>query len=167
MDEALVERWNDVVDEFDRVYVLGDVAINKRALPTLLRLKGKKVLIPGNHDIFGAKEYLKYFEDIRGYKVVDGKDGPRAIMSHIPIHDESVGRFVINIHGHLHANVVSREVWQGKWVDDTIPPTLVDAERFIAEPDPRFVCVSAEHVDYTPVLVEEVIAKAHQALLIR
>jgi calcineurin-like phosphoesterase family protein len=164
MDAALIERWNSVVEEFDRVYILGDVAINKRALPLLDQLNGKKVIVLGNHDIFGAKEYLKYVDDVRGSKVVDGPEGPRAILTHIPIHERSIGRFVVNIHGHLHSNVVEREVWKGYWSDDTVPLTLVDGDRFEDEPDPRYVCVSAEHIDYTPVLLEEVIAEAHAKL---
>jgi calcineurin-like phosphoesterase family protein len=52
MDEALIENWNKVVKPNSRVYHLGDVVINRRALPTLYRLNGDKVLIKGNHDIF-------------------------------------------------------------------------------------------------------------------
>src|SRR5574343_996511 len=38
MDEALVKNWNSVVGPKDKVYHLGDVAINKRCLQTLSRL---------------------------------------------------------------------------------------------------------------------------------
>lgn len=50
MDEALIERWNKVVRPKDKVYNLGDVVINRKALKTLERLNGDKVLIRGNHD---------------------------------------------------------------------------------------------------------------------
>lgn len=80
MNEKLIENWNKVVTPFDKVYVMGDVCINKKFLPLLNEMNGKKVLIPGNHDIFEAKEYLKYFDDIRGYMVKDN-----IIFSHIPI----------------------------------------------------------------------------------
>lgn len=143
MDAEIIRRWNAVVEPHDRVYVLGDVVMNKRALPVLEALNGKMVLIPGNHDIFKATEYLKYFEDIRGYKVVDGPDGPRAILSHIPIHAECLGRYQLNIHGHLHSN--------------SLPLKLGDHD---GPRDPRYVCVSAEQIDYTPVLLENVIAES-------
>ena len=45
MDEDMVRMWNEIVAPNDRVYHLGDVVINRRCLPTLNRLNGKKVLI--------------------------------------------------------------------------------------------------------------------------
>lgn len=97
MDEEMVKRWNEVVKPTDKVYHLGDVVINRRALTILNRLNGDKVLIRGNHDIFKIKDYLPYFRDVRGYHVLD-----KMIFSHIPIHPESKGRFTANVHGHLH-----------------------------------------------------------------
>lgn len=87
MDEFMVKNWNETVKPQDTVYHLGDVVINRRALPILDRLAGRKVLVKGNHDIFKLKDYVKYFDDIRAYKVmpVDG-----IICSHIPIHPESL-----------------------------------------------------------------------------
>jgi calcineurin-like phosphoesterase family protein len=128
MDEVLVQRWNETVRPIDTVYVLGDVAINRRCLPILSRLNGKKNLIKGNHDIFQMKDYVPHFKDIRAYHYIDGY-----MMSHIPIHTESLGRYKCNIHGHIH----DREV---------LLPTVI--ERRI---DARYLCVSVEHIDYTPI----------------
>src|SRR5574343_530799 len=86
----------------DKVYHLGDVAINKRCLQTLSRLNGDKVLIKGNHDIFQLKEYLPYFRDIRAYHVLD-----RFILSHIQVHESQKERFKGNIHGHLHEKTLT------------------------------------------------------------
>lgn len=99
MDEAMVEYWNETVRPNDKVYHLGDVVINRRALPTLAKLNGDKVLIKGNHDIFRLHEYTPYFRDIRAYHHMD-----KFIMSHIPVHESQKGRWRGNIHGHLHAN---------------------------------------------------------------
>ena len=101
MDEAMVKAWNERVRPNDKVYHLGDVVINRRALNTLHRLNGDKVLIKGNHDIFRLEDYTPFFRDIRGYHVLNGM-----ILSHIPVHEESLGRFGVNIHGHLHARRV-------------------------------------------------------------
>ena len=38
MDEAMVELWNDTVKPTDKVYHLGDVVINRKALSILHRL---------------------------------------------------------------------------------------------------------------------------------
>ena len=53
MDEALIENWNSRVHKNDDVYILGDL-IYKSARPPeeyLSRLRGKKHLIFGNHDL--------------------------------------------------------------------------------------------------------------------
>jgi calcineurin-like phosphoesterase family protein len=97
------------------------------------------VLIRGNHDIFRDDEYREYFRELRAYHVMNGM-----ILSHIPIHPESLGRFGVNIHGHLHANRVMMEP-VGKYGIPVI--------------DPRYHCVCVEQTDYTPILFEDVIKR--------
>jgi len=99
MDETMIQRWNEVVKPHDRVYHLGDVVINRKFLPTMDRLNGKKVLIKGNHDIFKLKDYTPYFEDIRSYQVWNDM-----IFSHIPLSVDALERFKFNVHGHTHTN---------------------------------------------------------------
>ncbi len=136
-DEHLVKQWNSVVGERDRVYHLGDVVINRKALTILDRLNGKKVLIKGNHDIFNLKDYSKYFDDIRAYKVMP-KHG--IILSHIPIHPDCMARWKVNIHGHLHQNKI--EYLDFKDQNDLLGDL---------KPNPRYRCISVEHLDdYTP-----------------
>lgn len=98
-DDTIVDNWNSVVRPQDKIYHLGDVVIHKRFLSTLERCNGHKRLIRGNHDIFPTKEYLKYFDEIYGCRVLDNM-----IFTHIPIHADCLSRFKINVHGHLHAN---------------------------------------------------------------
>jgi calcineurin-like phosphoesterase family protein len=143
MDEFLVKAWNDVVGPKDRVNLLGDVVINRRCLPTLGRLNGRIRLVKGNHDIFKLSDYLPYVDDICAYHVTAG-----VIMSHIPIHTESLGRFKVNIHGHLHAHRVMREHWD----DQQVIPLIV--------PDLRYVCVSVEQTDWRPITLEEAISRS-------
>jgi len=52
MNHALIERWNEVVDQDDTVWVLGDVALGQIAstLPLVGALHGHKLLLAGNHD---------------------------------------------------------------------------------------------------------------------
>lgn len=104
MDEALIARWNAVVRPTDRVYLLGDVVMNRRALPTIGRLNGDKVLVKGNHDVFRLDEYTPYFRDVRGCQVFDDM-----ILTHIPIHPDQLGRYKRNVHGHLHTGYIDDE----------------------------------------------------------
>lgn len=120
MDAALVDNWNSLVKDGDRVYLAGDVVINRRCLPILSKLKGRKCLVKGNHDIFKLKDYTPYFDDIRACVV-----GKGYIITHIPLHPACVERYGLNIHGHLHSNkiddpkylCVSVEHWDFKPVD--------------------------------------------------
>ena len=132
MDEYMVEAWNKKVRPNDKVYHLGDVVINRRALKILALLNGDKVLIRGNHDIFRDIEYRHYFREIRAYHVMNGM-----ILSHIPIHSDSLGRFGTNIHGHLHSNRVMKD-------------GVVDT---------RYHCVCVEQTDFAPILFEDVIKR--------
>lgn len=118
MNEALVENWNSVVNDQDRVYLLGDICMGKKHLPILTRLKGRKVLVKGNHDVEKLSVYAQYFDDVRAYVIKKG-----LIMSHIPLREEQVDRFGVNIHGHLHSNVIN---------------------------DPRYLNVCVEKINYTP-----------------
>ncbi len=71
MDEEMVKRWNETVKPTDKVYHLGDVVINRKALGIMRRLNGDKVLIRGNHDIFRDEEYREHFRELRAYHVMD------------------------------------------------------------------------------------------------
>lgn len=138
MNEYMVMQHNRVVNPKDKVYFLGDLAMHKKYLPILHRMNGEKVLIRGNHDLESARVYLDYFKDVRGTHQIDGM-----LLSHIPIHVESLSRWKANVHGHLHSNRVM------------LPSSLAS----ISEPkvDFRYYSVCMEQLDdYTPVSLEQV-----------
>ena len=134
MDEAIVSNWNSVVRDVDKIYVLGDVVFHKRDLPILYRLNGKKILVKGNHDTLDLKDYLPHFKDIRSYSILK-----QYIMSHIPIHPESLGRWKGNIHGHTHSNLMK------------LPS---------GEIDKRYICACVEWTNYTPIEFDELVARS-------
>ena len=143
-DAAMVERWNSVVGDNDKVIHLGDVAIPRRGLKVLEQLKGRKVLIRGNHDIFKLQDYTPYFEDILSIKKID-----TFYLTHVPLHPDSVPHWAkANIHGHTHYNLVPREV-RNKWMP----------WRVTSEPDPMYFNVSVERIDFTPIDFEEIRAR--------
>jgi len=145
MDEAMVRSWNETVRPSDKVYHLGDVVINRKSLKTMARLNGDKVLIRGNHDIFPDVEYREYFRELRAYHVMNGM-----ILSHIPVHSDSLGRFGVNIHGHTHANRVKK----ARGVDAETGTVL-----YSDEIDTRYHCVCVEQTDFRPILFEDVIKR--------
>jgi calcineurin-like phosphoesterase family protein len=126
MDEHMVERWNSVVRTQDKVYHLGDVAMRRQDIATVGRCNGHKRLVRGNHDDHAIKHYLPYFEEIYGTRLLDG-----LLLSHIPIHPESLGKAKANAHGHVHNSV----------------PALHFG--------PRYYNVSVEVIGYTPVSLED------------
>ena len=146
MDEAMVTAWNQRVRPTDKVYHLGDVVINRRAMKTLSRLNGDKVLIRGNHDIFPDAEYRQYFRELRAYHVMSGM-----ILSHIPLHVDSLGRFGTNIHGHTHANRVMKVRGFNVKTEEML---------YSDQPDVRYHCVCVEQTpDFAPILFEDVIQR--------
>ena len=129
MDDLIIENINKVVRVMDSLYILGDVAMNRRCLSTLVRINTKKlVLIRGNHDIFKLKDYTPYFKDIRAIKVMP-KHG--IFFTHIPIHPQQLeGRFTLNVHGHLHQNDLN---------------------------DPHYFNIDPERIGYEPIELSEIL----------
>lgn len=146
MTEDLIEWFNELVDDADRVYILGDVAFSPRDMRRAVsRLKGRKVLVPGNHEPVKMRKYFDLFDDVRGYVIKKG-----FIMSHIPIHPGSLSRWKLNIHGHTHAYSVS--AGEGLIVDDK----LVDP----SSNDPRYRCVCVEQTNFRPIELDVVLKEA-------
>ncbi len=130
MDEMLIQWHNEIVKPNDKVYVLGDVCISRKGMDVVGKFNGDKVLVKGNHDIFKLEDYTKYFRDVRAYHVISG-----LIMSHVPVHPDSLYRFKFNVHGHLHANTV----------------------KYNGTDDPRYLCTSLEQVNFRPINMDEII----------
>lgn len=107
MNEILIERYNSKVKDEDTVYILGDCIMGQleEGIKYLKRLKGKKYLAFGNHDIDNKiKEFAKenIFEDIQmGYRLKIKKRN--IIATHYPtlVTNFKENR-VINLFGHTH-----------------------------------------------------------------
>lgn len=149
MTEEMIEWYNELVGEKDRVYVLGDVTFTAANMNRAVgRLKGRKVLVPGNHEPPKMRKYFDLFDDVRGYVVKKG-----FIMSHIPIHPGSLSRWQLNIHGHTHANVVTKDYINGYETpkDETYDPL----NETIA--DDRYYCACVEQTNFRPKLLDEIL----------
>lgn len=138
MVEEMVQWYNELVNDQDRVYILGDVAFSASNMQKVVpRLKGRKCLVPGNHEPPKMRKYFDLFDDVRGYVQRQG-----FIMSHIPIHEGSLSRWKLNIHGHLHNNYVRYGPELGK---------------FSEVPDLRYYCACVERTNFRPKLLDEIL----------
>ena len=133
-DELMIENWNSVVRPQDKIYVLGDVCFNKNLGDKIMpRLNGKKCLIRGNHDNFKLSWYALWFYDVRGCHNLENY-----LLTHIPVHLDSKARFKMNIHGHLHRNIVYKN------------------ENEIKVPDVWYRNVCMDYNNYKPVSFEQI-----------
>lgn len=130
MHSVMIERFNSRVTPEDKTYFVGDIALNPKYLELVKHFNGTKVLIKGNHDTAKIARYTELFKDIRAYHQFSG-----VLISHIPVHPESLGRWGVNIHGHLHDHNV-------RLPDGTL--------------DKRYFNVSVEQLDYYPITLEEI-----------
>ena len=141
-DEVMIARCNAIVRPQDKLYILGDITINSKHLHKVKRLNGHKRMIGGNHDLADTEEYLEAgFEQVRGVRVFrNNKEGVGdCVLTHVPIHPDCMARWGVNVHGHLHANVLK------------LPN---------GHPDPRYVSACVEMLDYTPILLTELLKRA-------
>lgn len=104
-DNTIISNWNSVVSKRDLVWVLGDVAMNKKYYSYMSLLNGTKNLVLGNHDVpKNLKLLQEYFNKICSCMVFKN-----LILTHIPIHENELKRFKNNVHGHTH-NIVYRDM---------------------------------------------------------
>lgn len=108
MDKEVIKNWNSRVKEEDTVYILGDFWYKGADNPVnyIRQLKGKKILIKGNHDTKALKNqvFLTYFEEIVDMKeiVLDGK---HIVMCHYPLLEwNGYFRGSYMVYGHIHNN---------------------------------------------------------------
>lgn len=97
--KQIINRYNDIVTDDDLVINLGDltdgeVERKKELADVISQLKGKKVLVRGNNDLYPDDYYTSIgFEYITPKFVYDN-----ILFSHMP--QENNNR--LNIHGHIH-----------------------------------------------------------------
>lgn len=125
MDEALINNWNSLVKDSDTIFHLGDFSFKDPA-QYLRRLKGKIIMLPGNHDqmFYKNKKLLERFENaamlhevtksIDGVKFNltcevkydDGARGGLIVMNHYAnlVWNKS-HHGAIHLHGHSHGSL--------------------------------------------------------------
>lgn len=103
MDNEIIYRWNNIIEENDEVYIIGDVYLGNKTEATALikMLKGKKYLINGNHDKLNT-EQKSLFVWVKDYYKLRVND-KRFILFHYPIYEwDGKTKGYIHLHGHSH-----------------------------------------------------------------
>jgi calcineurin-like phosphoesterase family protein len=138
MNETIIDNWNKTVNKGDTVYVLGDMTWDREWFITNWpRLNGKKKLTPGNHDDIKWLSKGNFFKDINLWYYFRDLE---VVLTHVPIAlwREPHVKYKYNIHGHTHAN----DVIFNDYTRDT-----------------RYFNACVEKINYTPVHLEEAVAK--------
>ena len=144
MHEAILDGVNAVVKPHHKLYVLGDVTLQRRYPPENLdivqQLQGHKRLVLGNHDHFHLSEYVfAGFEKVLAMREMAG-----ILFTHIPVHPGQFYRFRGNVHGHTH--------------DSHVTTTVLHEDYTEQVRDPRYVNVCVEPRNYTPISLDELVA---------
>lgn len=110
MHEYIEKKWNNKVTNGDTVYILGDCVwkLDENIISMFARLKGKKILILGNHDNRSLKDrrFSILFDEIVPYKeITDNANGKNynLVLQHFPImmwNNQHKGS--IHLYGHVH-----------------------------------------------------------------
>lgn len=142
MHVHILEAWNSKVKHGDVGYWLGDMVIgndaDRAAFRALLpKFNGSKRLVLGNHDDPAFLAGTGLFKRV----AVEKSWGEYGLMfSHRPLHESELamnGQMMMNVHGHIHEK---------------------------ASPPGPYLNVSVEAISYTPIELEDLIARREAIL---
>lgn len=108
MWRVMIDNWNEKVKKSDDVYILGDIGgytLDQMRIEVIDKLRGRKHLILGNHDML-SPDIKRRFVEIANYKEITDKSSGKSVrlaLSHYPIliwNEMFKGRVLL--YGHLH-----------------------------------------------------------------
>lgn len=112
MNDAIISRYNEVVNSEDDVYVLGDLMLgdNDEGIRLIKQLKGNIHVVRGNHDSDARMElYSKCYNIV---EITEGQffkwNGYHFYLSHYPTVTSNLEKgpelrkHVLNLYGHTH-----------------------------------------------------------------
>lgn len=127
-DQTIIDGWNAVVTKRDTVWVLGDITMEKTSPYPML-----DELNGIKNVVLGNHDLPQHTRELAKYvnKIGGAVQMKGCVLTHIPIHERELYRMRYNIHGHVHENTLS---------------------------DLRYVNVSAEAINYTPLELAALLA---------
>lgn len=157
MNNTIIQNWNNVVNDDDLVFHLGDIAVNytkparlgdEQVFDILKSLNGRLVLIKGNHDRRDLFKFLNNHNyEINGKNKFEFHDVGKLIkfdhnqlyMTHYPMM-MGIAPQILNLHGHIHHYMIPSK--------NNINVGIDAPELDLLEPKPKFGC---------PILLRDVI----------
>lgn len=113
-DKIIKDKWNSKVTNGDTVYILGDIGKegnnkdNEYLCEIISTLKGKKVLVQGNHEKLNDIRIRQLFTEVCQYKEVsDNSNGisRNLVLSHYPmLMWKNQHKGWIHLYGHVHTS---------------------------------------------------------------
>lgn len=146
-DEYLIKQWNKTIHNKDLTYILGDITMESSKHYYMLdRLKGRKIVSLGNHDLIkDTRELLKYVETVGG--MIDYKG---CCLTHAPIHPSEIHFYRANIHAHIHENELVECITPDKYKDhNSVLQTTLH----------KYINVDAKLIDFIPRTLDELLNK--------
>lgn len=106
MTESMIEKWNDQITDKDIVYHLGDLCLGnqEQTIEILKRLKGKIILIKGNHDFSKHYKKINQLELLHEYHevgIILNYNKHQMWLTHYPF-EIGLRPRKWSIHGHIH-----------------------------------------------------------------
>lgn len=127
MNETLIENWNKVVKPEDKIYHLGDLGMKEKLLGPILDRLNGQKRL-----ILGNHDGFKMaFYSKYFKKIMESRNMDGVLMTHRPVFlGEHEAHLKVNLHGHIHEQNLK---------------------------NPRYMNVSVEQTNYTPVHFDDVL----------
>lgn len=146
-DETIINSWNSIITKRDLVFILGDVTMEKvEHYHQLDRLKGRKIVVLGNHDLpKHTRQLLMHVESVAG--MIDYKG---FALTHCPIHSSEIEGYRGNIHAHIHhVNKLQELLVLERYADNENQIKTLS----------KYYCVDAHLIQYKPKTIEQLLNK--------
>jgi calcineurin-like phosphoesterase family protein len=144
-DGNLILKWNEKVSKRDVIYILGDITRETtECYYKLDLLKGRKIVVLGNHDHYkDVRILLDHVESVAGFV-----EWHNVALTHAPIHPNEVSKYDYNIHAHIHHRNKLEEIAVSRMYDDE-PQKVFTKDKYL--------CCDAHLVGYEPRTLDELV----------
>lgn len=177
-DQLIKENWNQTVTNGDTVYILGDIGkegSNKDIeylCEIISTLKGRKVLIQGNHEKLKDIRLRQLFVEVCQYKeVIDNFNGMNntLVLSHYPImFFNGQHKGWIHLYGHLH-QTDEQDVFKHciDYVNDFFKDKTMKGYSDCPPAKAYNVGVMLPYMDYTPRTLKEILEANREEVIVK